>query len=221
MPLIFIVAILLITYIFPKQSSFSYSFDEGRPWQYGLLTAPFDFPIYKPADQLKAEQDSILEFYEPYFTVNDDVQADALANFDVDVNMNARLSELPPKLKVYLRKKLVDIYENGIMRSEDYDRIQGSRTGALRLKRGNIAESREIDSFCTIRSAYEKVLADAPEGTELNALKAANINDYIRENIVYERATDYRPGGDRGYPHLQHPLITQTGIRRAEWWKWC
>ena len=43
----FIVAILLITYIFPKQSSFSYSFDEGRPWQYGLLTAPFDFPIYK------------------------------------------------------------------------------------------------------------------------------------------------------------------------------
>ena len=38
-PLTFIVAILLITYIFPKQSSFSYSFDEGRPWQYGLLTA--------------------------------------------------------------------------------------------------------------------------------------------------------------------------------------
>jgi putative nucleotidyltransferase with HDIG domain len=188
-PLIFIVAILLITYIFPSQSSFNYSFDEGRPWQYGLLTAPFDFPIYKPADQLKAEQDSILEFYEPYFTVNDDVQADALANFDVDVNMNARLAELPPKQKVYLRKKLVDLYGNGIMRSEDYDRIQGSRTGALRLKKGNVAESREIDSFFTIRSAYEKVLADAPEGTELNTLKAANINDYIRENIVYDANT--------------------------------
>ncbi len=188
-PLIFIVAIILITYIFPSQSSFNYSFDEGRPWQYGLLTAPFDFPIYKPIDQLKAEQDSILEFYEPYFTVNYDVQADALANFDVDVNMNARLSELPTELKVYLRKKLVDIYENGIMRSEDYDRIQGSRTGALRLKEGNIAESREIDSFYTIRSAYEKVLADAPEDTETNTLKAANINEYIRENILYDANT--------------------------------
>ena len=65
-PLVFVTAILFITYIFPRQGSFKYTFNEGRPWQYGLLTAPFDFPIYKPADLLKAEQDSILEYYEPY-----------------------------------------------------------------------------------------------------------------------------------------------------------
>jgi len=41
--MVFIAAVLLITYIFPRQGSFNYSFDEGKPWQYGLLTAPFDF----------------------------------------------------------------------------------------------------------------------------------------------------------------------------------
>ena len=188
-PLVFVVAILFVTYIFPRQGNFNYSFDEGRPWQYGLLTAPFDFPIYKPAEQLKIEQDSILEFYEPYFIVNDDTRVNALADFDADVNLNTRLSELPAPYKLYIRNKLTEIYENGIMRSEDYDRIQLSRTGALRLKQGNVAESRQIETFYTIRSAYEKVLADAPASIEPSTLKAANINEYIRENIIYDAST--------------------------------
>ena len=97
-PLVFVVSILFITYIFPRQSSFKYIFSEGRPWQYGLLTAPFDFPIYKPADQLKTEQDSILEYYEPYFEVNEDVEVNSLANFDADVNSNTRFLNCHPNI---------------------------------------------------------------------------------------------------------------------------
>lgn len=185
-PLVFVVSILFITYIFPRQSSFKYIFSEGRPWQYGLLTAPFDFPIYKPADILKAEQDSILEYYEPYFEVNEDVEVNSLANFDADVNLNTRLSELSPEYKLYIRKSLNEIYKTGIMRSDDYDRIKNSKTGALRLRKGNIAESRDIESFHTIRSAYEKVLNETPEGVYDSVLKSANINEYIRENIIYD-----------------------------------
>ena len=185
-PLVFVVSILFITYIFPRQSSFKYIFSEGRPWQYGLLTAPFDFPIYKPADQLKTEQDSILEYYEPYFEVNEDVEVNSLANFDADVNLNTRLSELSPEYKLYIRKSLNEIYKTGIMRSDDYDRIKNSKTGALRLRKGNIAESRDIESFHTIRSAYEKVLNETPEGVYDSVLKSANINEYIRENIIYD-----------------------------------
>ena len=187
-PLLFVTAILILTYIFPRQSSFKYTFSEGRPWQYGLLTAPSDFPIYKPADILKAEQDSILEFYEPYFEVNEDVEINSLANFDADVNLNTRLSELSPEYKLYIRKSLSEIYKTGIMRSDDYDRIKKSKTGALRLRKGNIAESRDIESFYTIRSAYEKVLNETPEGIYDSVLKSANINEYISENIIYDAA---------------------------------
>jgi putative nucleotidyltransferase with HDIG domain len=188
-PLVFVIAILIITYIFPRQGSFNYTFTEGRPWQYGLLTAPFDFPIYKPADQLKIEQDSILQFYEPYFVINESVKVNALANFDADVNLDKRLSELPPEYNIYIRKRLNEIYDNGIMRSEDYDRITASRTGALRLKKGNVAESRSASTFFTIRSAYESVLNETPEGIYDNILKAANINEYIQENIIYDAET--------------------------------
>src|SRR5690554_7174704 len=80
-PLLFVLAVLLITYLFPRQGSFKYSFNEGRPWQYGLLTAPFDFPIYKTTEQLQAEQDSILLFYEPYFEIDGKIEKNALADF--------------------------------------------------------------------------------------------------------------------------------------------
>ena len=43
----FIVAALLIAYFFPREGKFRYQFYEGKPWRYGLLTAPSDFPIYK------------------------------------------------------------------------------------------------------------------------------------------------------------------------------
>lgn len=187
-PSVFIIAILLVTYFFPRQGNFKYSFNEGRPWQYGLLTAPFDFPVYKPASQLKAEQDSILQFYEPYFIVDAAVQQNALVEFDADANLKARIADLPPNYKLYIRNKLKEVYGNGIMRSEEYDRILNSRTKSLRIKEGNVAESKKVETFYTIRSAYEKVLKDVPSGIDANLLKSADINEYIRENVLYDAA---------------------------------
>ena len=38
-----------VTYrlLLPREGKFRYQFYEGKPWRYGLLTAPSDFPIYK------------------------------------------------------------------------------------------------------------------------------------------------------------------------------
>lgn len=205
-PMVFVIAVLLITYLFPRQGSFKYSFNEGRPWQYGLLTAPFDFPIYKTAEQLQTEQDSILQYYEPYFLIDNEIQKNALADFDADVNLKERLAELPPATKLYIRKKLQDVYEKGIMRSEDYDRISASVTGGLRIREKNMAASRKIETFYTIRSAYEKVLDDLPQEMDVEMVKAADINDYIRENIIYDAATSEK---------AENEFIQQVDISRG------
>lgn len=205
-PLVFITAILLITYIFPRQGKFKYSFREGTPWQHTLLTAPFDFPIYKPADVLKQEQDSILQYYEPYFTIDEQVKVNALADFDADVNLNAKLQELPTTYKLYIRDKLNQIYEKGIMQSDDYHRINESRTQSLRLKTGNSAHPQPINSFLTIRSAYEAMLNDIPSSMDVELLRSADLNEYIRENIVYDAATSEK---------AQEEFIQQVEISRG------
>ena len=64
--LAFLAAALLILWAFPREGQFRYHFEEGQPWKYGLLTAPYNFPVYKAEDALQAERDSVLNRFEPY-----------------------------------------------------------------------------------------------------------------------------------------------------------
>lgn len=188
-PFAFIAAILIITWAFPKQGKFKYSFNQGTPWKYNLLTAPFDFPIYKTAEQLKQEQDSILAFYEPYYTINDKTKTEKLGDFDADMNIKSAISSLSPQNKIYLRKKLEEVYNNGIMNAEHYDKIAASVSQTFRLKEDNVASSKDINTFYTIRSAYEKIMDDRPQNFDKSAFEKADINNYLKENIEYDAST--------------------------------
>ena len=65
MAVYFVVAALLIAYFFPREGKFRYQFYERKPWRYGLLTAPSDFPIYKTDQEVESERDSVLRTFEP------------------------------------------------------------------------------------------------------------------------------------------------------------
>src|SRR5690554_1761340 len=179
-PLVFILATLLITYVFPRQGKFKYSFNEGRPWRYGLLTAPFDFPIFKSQQQLQQDQDSILVFYEPYFKIDKEAETEAIAEFDADSNLDPTLSKIDRAYIGYIRNKLLDIYKKGIINSAEYDKIAATKKKTIRLRENNEAKTREVESFYTIKSAYEEVINKAPESLEINKLKAADINNYLQ-----------------------------------------
>lgn len=188
-PLVFILATLLITYVFPRQGKFKYSFNEGRPWRYGLLTAPFDFPIFKSQQQLQQDQDSILVFYEPYFKIDKEAETEAIAEFDADSNLDPTLSKIDRAYIGYIRNKLLDIYKKGIINSAEYDKIAATKKKTIRLRENNEAKTREVESFYTIKSAYEEIINKAPASLEVNKLKAADINNYLQENITYDIST--------------------------------
>ena len=188
-PLIFILATLLITYVFPRQGKFKYSFNEGRPWRYGLLTAPFDFPIFKSQQQLQQDQDSILVFYEPYYKIDKAAETEAIAEFDADSNLDPSLSKLERRYIGYIRNSLLEIYKKGIINSAEYDKIAATKKKTLRLREDKEAKTRDLESFYTIKSAYEEIVTKAPSSLEVNVLKAAGINNYLQENIVYDVVT--------------------------------
>mgnify|MGYP003294323769 FL=1 len=61
----------LAIYLAPKYSNpFKYHFEEGQPWGYGLVTAEFDFPIYKTNAQLSQEYAEVLKNYTPCYTMD-------------------------------------------------------------------------------------------------------------------------------------------------------
>ena len=49
--MLFVVSIILIVLIFPREGKFTYDYKIGKPWLYDDLIAPFDFAIKLFAEQ--------------------------------------------------------------------------------------------------------------------------------------------------------------------------
>lgn len=65
---IFALLAAITVILFPHYSTaFRYHFEVGKPWGYGLITAEFDFPIYKTEEQLHQEQKRLLADFAPCF----------------------------------------------------------------------------------------------------------------------------------------------------------
>ncbi|MBQ3575830.1 MAG: hydrolase, partial [Coprobacter sp.] len=64
--LFFIFAVSLTITFIPREKQFRYHFEEGKPWRYGLLTAPFDFPIYKSEQDIATERNNIINSHIPF-----------------------------------------------------------------------------------------------------------------------------------------------------------
>ena len=61
----------LCIYLFPRYTNpFKYHFEVGQPWGYGLVTAEYDFPIYKPEARLQEEIEQAMRDYTPCYTVD-------------------------------------------------------------------------------------------------------------------------------------------------------
>ena len=68
------VTVSIISYFMPKEGKFNYEFELDTPWKYGLLQASFEFPIFKSEQQVQKERDSLLAQYQPYFTMDKNVE---------------------------------------------------------------------------------------------------------------------------------------------------
>lgn len=61
----------LCIYLFPRYTNpFKYHFEIGQPWGYSLVTAEYDFPIYKPEAQLEKEYAQAMLDYTPCYTLD-------------------------------------------------------------------------------------------------------------------------------------------------------
>ncbi len=66
--LIFAALAVLTVVLFPRYTtSFRYHFEVGKPWGYELVTAEFDFPIYKSDQQIQNEQKRLLSTFAPCY----------------------------------------------------------------------------------------------------------------------------------------------------------
>lgn len=184
----FIIAALLIAYFFPREGKFRYQFYEGKPWRYGLLTAPSDFPIYKTDAEVQAERDSALKKFEPYYRLDDTIESEKIDKLRADYRtmLNRRAT---PAYMQYIESKLQKLYRSGILSPQDQEELKKAGYPRINLLAGNVAQSHYSSEFFTVKTAYEFIINNCPAQLDKSVLQSCDINNYLVENVTYDKTT--------------------------------
>lgn len=183
-PLFFILSVFLIVYFTPRETDVSYDETEGKPWRYGLVTAPFDFPIYKDQARLDFEKDSVMADYIPYYSIDSERSQKAIDSFIEDANKKG----YSKAYVTYVVNKMKEIYSTGIISLINFEKTEIKDSNQLYLvDKDNYAKRQNISSFYTPKSAYELILKDLPHNLNQQILQSLNVNDFLYDNIVYNR----------------------------------
>ena len=181
-----VATVAIIVWLMPRNSQASFKIERGKPWVYNDLSAPFDFPIYKSEEAVKAERDSMMKHYEPYYILNEDIIGKQVRQFYKDYNKG--IAGLPDDYLSIIANRLRAIYTQGIMNSSEYTILRQDTSKAVRVIIGKDVTSVPITKINSVVSAYEQIFKDETLARHKEVLQKCNLNDYISPNLIYDRS---------------------------------
>lgn len=177
--------VAIIVSFLPRYERTQLKYDIGKPWMYGSFIAKFDFPIYKTDEAIKAEHDSLLKMFQPYYNYNPIVEQKAVTKFKE--KFKGGIPGLPQAYTHIVVDRLHRLYQTGIMETADYARMAKDTTSMLRIVSGKSATSEVIGCVYSQMSAYEQLFLDPVLGRQRHILQRCNLNDYIEPNLFYDK----------------------------------
>lgn len=175
----------IIVWSLPREGNHYQKIEQGRPWHYGTLTAPFDFPVYKSEATIKAERDSALKEYEPYYSYQKEVGGQQVRKFANDFKEG-----IPGLSKDYISiiaNRLHRLYLQGIMNSTEFSELSKDTLCTIRIVNGKTAVSTVITKVCSPVIAYEQLLDDPVLKSHQEQLRQCNLNSYIVPNLIFDK----------------------------------
>lgn len=182
-----IVVVLFLVYFLPRETKFGYEYEQGRPWRYNSLIATFDFPVYKTPDEVKAERDSALSQFQPFYTEDVQIAQRQIAAFETAWRAG-RFGDVPAHCLNHVDKMLRGVYEAGMVPSADLSQMAKERTPGVRVVEGTEAVTRPITELYSTRSAYEYIVYADTVNFPRELLARCNINEYLSPNLSIDSA---------------------------------
>ena len=179
-----IVLFVVLVFLMPRSSRFSYDYKKGSPWKYETLIAQFDFPILKTEEQYQRELENAGARVIPYYRYDGKVSAhssDLLTTTDFGSYPEARQA---------VSDILSDIYSVGVI-SEFSDQI--SAEGVIYVQKDRRAVKVPVSEVYTLDHAYamlKESLAAACQNVNADSLyAAAGLGKIIEPNLVFDQQT--------------------------------
>jgi len=203
---LFLLATVLIVWMFPNRASFKYEFQKGKPWMHENLIAPYDFPVYKSNEQLSNEQLQVRDNLKPTFVVDESVYEikaeEFISNFEqkwaidknlkkdirftfFNLNKKKQRKTKKEKLAFYGLNVLENLYSKGIVQLIDDIENQEDDFEII-VMRSNVGEVKRLGKLYTIESASKKAYELPNLADNEKEFLAPLILQSLKQNVFYD-----------------------------------
>ena len=180
-----VVTVAIVVWAMPHDTANTFPVEEGKPWRYAELTAPFDFPVLKSDAAIRHERDSVLRNYEPYYNYDETTETRMVRKFTTDYADS--IPGLPLGYTSVIANRLHSLYQQGIMPSEEYEALRRDTSSMIRVVNQKQASSVSIMEVYSAKRAYEQLFADDKLAPHRPVLQRLSLNNYIVPNLSYDR----------------------------------
>lgn len=207
---LFIAVVSIIVLLFPKDMKFKYQYEVGKPWTYELMTASFDFPIYKTEQQLEMDRQELLTNYTPYFQLDNNVADQQIGKWLDEWRLR---NTNDPIYRDYVERKFKDIYQKGVVSAGMLTQLKGdNRKSITVVDKNRKTETKSVDELYTPKTAYEELLLDKPNYVDNREIASYNLNLYIIQNLRYDSITSLAVKDDM----IQNLSLTSGMVQTGE-----
>ena len=180
-----VITVAIVVWAMPHDTSNTFPVEQGKPWRYAELTAPFDFPVLKSESAIRHERDSVLRDYEPYYNYDATTETRMVRKFTSDYSDG--IPDLPDDYISVITNRLHSLYQQGIMPSEEYEVLRRDTSSMIRVVNQKQASSVSIMEVYSAKRAYEQFFTDEKLVPYRTLLQRLNLNNYITPNLSYDR----------------------------------
>lgn len=194
--LVCVCAAIVITYFYPHPESSHYNYEEGRPWNYAKLIAPFDIPIHADSTVMREARDSLEASFIPVYEINQQMVDTVIAG----------LPKLPgTNYHNQLAARLRRIYASGVVDSQTRDKIEANELPKVRILEKNVLSLMSAEKFISPRDIYMLLDSTITDARLHQYFTSAKLQNLLRPNIIYNAAESRR--------HYEYDYLTLTADR--------
>ena len=165
-----ILSIVAIVYFIPRSEEETLTYEENRPWDHGMLSAPFEIYIYPDTAEVI---DSLNKAFTPICQRN-------------AVTLDSVISIISQNPLIYQRvaPKIISQYEQGVVDAEMYEKIERGQLPTIRILDGKFLKKVSTEDFVSPRKLYLMIDSLVQDSISRKVLKSVNLQQHLIPNIV-------------------------------------
>lgn len=189
--LLFVCSVFLIIYFQPEADENHYVYEVSRPWNYPLLTAPYDIPIHLDSVSARMVKDSIDRTFDPVYTRDTGMELRVENDYARRLSNHSSNSAERKSLNLLI-SQLKKLYNQGIVDQATYAEIEARRLPRVRFIVNNSAISASTSGYLSVRQAYAALDSALRQHNLQGSLTPAELAAALQPNITYDSIESQR-----------------------------